>query len=96
MRFGLLDCSFEECATRSWAAFSSAITPNGHLLVSEATPEGDLELYQSLGLGVFPWGQGAALRAIEERIITSSSLQLSENMAHQPKHLSAKASNQAC
>jgi hypothetical protein len=38
------------------------------MLVSEATPEGDLALYQSLGLGVFPWGQGPALRAIAEQM----------------------------
>jgi hypothetical protein len=43
---------------------------DGQLFVSEATPEGDLKLYQSFGLGVFPWGQGAALRAIEERFNT--------------------------
>lgn len=59
--------SFQEsCACKT--SFSSAILPTGQLLVSEATPEGDLKLYQSLGLGVFPWGQGPALRAVEERI----------------------------
>jgi unsaturated rhamnogalacturonyl hydrolase len=68
MRMGLLDSTFEESANRSWDAFSGAIFPNGQLQVSEATPEGDLKLYQSLALGVFPWGQGAVLRAIEERI----------------------------
>lgn len=68
MRTGILDCSFGESANRSWEAFSSAISPSGQLLVSEATPAGDLNSYQSLGLGVFPWGQGAVLRAIEERI----------------------------
>lgn len=72
MRTGLLDSSFEESANRSWDSFSSAISPSGQLMVSEATPEGDLKLYQSLGLGVFPWGQGPVLRAIEERIVTSA------------------------
>lgn len=67
IRTGLLDSSFEECARRSWNAFSGAITETGQLLVSEATPEGDLASYQTLGLGVFPWGQGPALRAIEEQ-----------------------------
>lgn len=71
MRTGLLNPSFEECANRSWHAFSTAISSSGQLMVSEATPEGDLKLYQSLGLGVFPWGQGAVLRAIEEKIKTS-------------------------
>ncbi|HEV2325707.1 MAG TPA: glycoside hydrolase family 88 protein [Terracidiphilus sp.] len=76
MRTGLLDSSFEESANRSWHALSGAILPNGQLLVSEATPEGDLKAYQSLGLGVFPWGQGAVLRAIEERIRTETSIRL--------------------
>jgi unsaturated rhamnogalacturonyl hydrolase len=66
MRAGLLDASFEGCASRSEHAFLKAISETGQILVSEATPEGDLALYQGLGLGVFPWGQGPALRAIEE------------------------------
>jgi unsaturated rhamnogalacturonyl hydrolase len=68
MRTGLLDLSFEECTRRSWAACTGAITDAGQILVSEATPEGDLALYQSLGLGVYPWGQGPALRAIDEQL----------------------------
>ena len=66
IRTGLLDPSFEECARRSWDAFTKAVSADGQMLVSEATPEGNLELYQSLSLGVFPWGQGPALRAIDE------------------------------
>lgn len=68
MRFGLLDLSFQECARRSWDAFTNAISENGQISVSEATPEGDLAVYQRLGLGIYPWGQGPALRAIEERL----------------------------
>ena len=49
-----------------WDACLEAISQTGQILVSEATPEGDLALYQALGLGVYPWGQGPALRAIEE------------------------------
>jgi unsaturated rhamnogalacturonyl hydrolase len=67
MRVGLLDSSFEECARRSWNACRAAISETGQILVSEATPEGDLALYQSLALGIYPWGQGPALRAIEEQ-----------------------------
>jgi unsaturated rhamnogalacturonyl hydrolase len=67
MRAGLLDSSFEDCARRSWNACRGAISETGQILVSEATPEGDLALYQSLGLGVYPWGQGPALRAIKEQ-----------------------------
>lgn len=73
MRTGLLDAEFEECAGRSWDALLGAISPSGQLLVSEATPEGDLKSYQALGLGVFPWGQGSALRAIEEKIARNHS-----------------------
>lgn len=79
MRTGLLDSTCEECASRSWNACSGSIAPNGQLPVSEATPEGNLKSYQSLALGVFPWGQGAALRAIEERIMSSSRLQLTSS-----------------
>ncbi len=68
MHVGLLDSSFEECTRRSWNACTAAISKTGQILVSEATPEGDLALYQSLGLGVYPWGQGPVLRAIEERL----------------------------
>lgn len=67
MRAGLLDSSFEECAHRSWDACTRAISESGQILVSEATPEGDLASYQALRLGVYPWGQGPALRAIEEQ-----------------------------
>ena len=68
MRTGLLDDTFAECARRSWNALIGSISASGEILVSEATPEGDLACYQSLSLGVFPWGQGAALRAIAEQM----------------------------
>jgi unsaturated rhamnogalacturonyl hydrolase len=68
IRGGLLDSSFEECARKSWDACARSISDAGQILVSEATPEGDLASYQSLRLGVFPWGQGPALRAIEEQL----------------------------
>jgi unsaturated rhamnogalacturonyl hydrolase len=68
MRIGILDSSFEECARRSWDAFTSVISEEGQISVSEATPEGDLALYQKLDLGIYPWGQGPALRAIEEQL----------------------------
>ena len=71
MRTSLLDRSFVECARRSWNALSGSMSETGQLLVSEATPEGDLASYQTLGLGVFPWGQGPALRAIQELLISS-------------------------
>jgi len=71
MRADLLDSTFEECARRSWEACTRSISEGGQILVSEATPEGDLALYQSLRLGVYPWGQGPALRAIEEHLKTS-------------------------
>jgi rhamnogalacturonyl hydrolase YesR len=68
MRTGILDSSFEPCARRSWHAFTSAISDAGQIAVSEATPEGDLSLYQSLKLGFYPWGQGPALRAMDEQL----------------------------
>ena len=68
MRADLLNDTFGECAARSWNALTRSISASGEMLVSEATPEGDLALYQSLGLGVFPWGQGPALRAIAEQM----------------------------
>jgi len=74
MRGGLLDASFEECARRSWDACSRSISEAGQILVSEATPEGDLASYQSLRLGVYPWGQGPALRAIEEHMKSSGAV----------------------
>ena len=67
LRAGLPDSSFEGCACRNWAACTRSISESGQLLVSEATPEGDLASFQALGLGVYPWGQGPALRAIEEQ-----------------------------
>jgi unsaturated rhamnogalacturonyl hydrolase len=74
MRFGFLDSSFQECTRRSWHAFTKVISEDGQIPVSEATPEGDLALYQTLGLGIYPWGQGPALRAIEERLESNFSL----------------------
>ena len=74
LRAGLLDSSFEECAQRSWKASTRAISEGGQILVSEATPEGDLASYQALGLGVYPWGQGPALRAIEEQLKNSGTV----------------------
>jgi unsaturated rhamnogalacturonyl hydrolase len=68
-RTGLLDSSFEECARRSWDACRAGVSESGRILVSEATPEGNLDSYQALRLGVYPWGQGPLLRAIEERSI---------------------------
>ena len=69
IRHGFLDTSFVSSTEKSWNAFMKALKPNGQLLVSEATPAGDLALYDSLKLGVYPWGQGVALRAIEEELI---------------------------
>jgi unsaturated rhamnogalacturonyl hydrolase len=75
MRAGLLESSFEACANRSWDACTRAISGAGQILVSEATPEGDLASYQALRLGVYPWGQGLgqgpALRAIDELLQSS-------------------------
>ncbi len=68
MRLGFLDGSFAACTLRAWNAFSNAIQPNGQILVSEATPEGDLACYESLKLGVYPWGQGPVMRAIAEEL----------------------------
>jgi unsaturated rhamnogalacturonyl hydrolase len=74
LRTGLLDSSFEECAHRSWNACTRAILEGGQIFVSEATPDGDLASYQALGLGVYPWGQGPALRAIEEQLKRSGTV----------------------
>ena len=75
MRAGLLDSSFEECTHRSWNACTRAISEAGQILVSEATPEGDLASYQALRLGVYPWGQGPGLRAIEEQLRNGSAVE---------------------
>jgi len=77
MRCELLDSSFEDCTRRSWNALTDAVSADGHILVSEATPEGDLALYQGLGLGVYPWGQGPVLRALEERLESNLSVPIS-------------------
>jgi unsaturated rhamnogalacturonyl hydrolase len=69
MRHGLLDHSFAPCADRAWKAVNSATSEDGRMLVSEATPEGDAVAYNSLALGVYPWGQGPLLRALEEKWI---------------------------
>jgi unsaturated rhamnogalacturonyl hydrolase len=69
IRHGLLDTSSVPCAKKSWNAFMKALKPDGQIFVSAAAPARDLALYDSLKLGVYPWGQGAALRAIEEESI---------------------------
>ncbi len=69
IRHELLDTTFARCAEKSWNAVVKALKPDGQILVSEATPAGDLLLYNSLKLGVYPWGQGAVLRAVEEECI---------------------------
>jgi unsaturated rhamnogalacturonyl hydrolase len=66
LRLGLLDASFEDAARRSWSALIEAVRPDGTILVSEATAAGDQGYYNSLEAGVYPWGQGALLRALEE------------------------------
>lgn len=65
-RLGLLDASYSDAATKSWAALRMAIRADGTILVSEATAAGDLDYYNSLSTGVYPWGQGPLLRALEE------------------------------
>jgi hypothetical protein len=51
-----------------------AISETGQISVSEATPEGDLALYQRLELGIYPWGQGPVLRAIDEQLQSNFSV----------------------
>jgi hypothetical protein len=74
MRAGLLDSSFKECARRSWSSCARAISETGQIFVSEATPEGDVASYEALRLGVYPWGQGPVLRAIEEQLKSSGAV----------------------
>ena len=69
VRSGLLDPECDDSAKRAWNAFRLNIKPSGEFPVSEATAMGSITHYNSLRLGIYPWGQGAAMRAIEERLI---------------------------
>ncbi|MEW5980034.1 MAG: glycoside hydrolase family 88 protein [Acidobacteriota bacterium] len=73
-RCGLLDEAYEPCIQKAWEAVLGAIQPNGQILVSEATPEGDLASYQALRLGVYPWGQGPVMRALVEELAARGAL----------------------
>lgn len=67
MRANVLDGSYAPAATSAWAAVERELPESGEYPVSIATPAGDARDYDALGMGLFPWGQGAVLRAIFER-----------------------------
>jgi rhamnogalacturonyl hydrolase YesR len=73
-RLGLLDDTWLEPAERAWRATRSRIDAQGQLFgVSAWTHasihrEDDLGAYRTLPTEVNWWGQGAALRAIAERL----------------------------
>jgi unsaturated rhamnogalacturonyl hydrolase len=69
MRAGVLDDSFAPAAALAWQAVTRALPDTGEYPVSIATPTGDASDYDALGIGRFPWGQGAVLRAISERFL---------------------------
>lgn len=66
---GLIDRSYASLAERAWQATLAGINPVGELVgVSDATPVGQTALdYNARPRGVFPWGQGPALLAIQGR-----------------------------
>ena len=48
------------------------VADNGALqLVSDATPVGELQVYASRPLGIFPWGQGPLLMMLAQEGISS-------------------------
>ena len=69
MRATQISADYEQLADRARAATLTAISVDGELTgVSDATPVGaDAAHYGSRGLGVFPWGQGAALLDLAEQ-----------------------------
>ena len=53
---------FQECEKRARSAVLRLVDDDGALaLVSDATPIGDLKMYATRPMGVFPWGQGPLL-----------------------------------
>jgi rhamnogalacturonyl hydrolase YesR len=69
MHFGLIDAAYRPVADRAWASVVAHLAANGDLQgVSGATPVGAAAAhYDAQPIGVFPWGQGAALLAAVER-----------------------------
>ena len=70
IRSGCLDRGYEDAAERAWAAMHDRLAPDGTYPVSAATPPGTVREYDDLPLGLYPWGQGAVLRALHERAIS--------------------------
>lgn len=62
---GVVDPEWQALADRALAATLDAVRSDGTLLVSEATPVGPPATYYERGEGVFPWGQGPLLDALE-------------------------------
>jgi len=66
---GLVDATHRGMAERAWQATIARVNEDGELVgVSDATPVGaDAAHYAARARGVFPWGQGPALLAAQNR-----------------------------
>ncbi len=75
MRLGILDDTYEAASERAWRATLSRIDASGAFFgvsawtISAITLDDDLRMYKALPTESNWWGQGAALRAIAERIV---------------------------
>lgn len=69
VRLGLIADAFLATAAAAFEAAWSSTDAGGNLFgVSEATPVGDLSTYTTRPTGVHPWGQGAWLLALADRV----------------------------
>ena len=76
MRLGILDDTYEAASERAWRATLSRIDASGAFFgvsawtIPAITLDDDLRMYKALPTESNWWGQGAALRAIAERIVS--------------------------
>ncbi len=69
VRLGLIADAFLATAAGAFEAAWSSTDAGGNLAgVSEATPAGDRSTYTTRPTGVYPWGQGAWLLALADRV----------------------------
>ncbi len=75
MRLGILDATYEPASERAWRATVSRIDASGVFYgvsawtITVTTRDDDLRMYKALPTESNWWGQGAAMRAIAERIV---------------------------
>lgn len=71
IELGLVDPRYAPMVTRARAATLDALAAGG-LIVSEATPVGDVPNYVRRATGVFPWGQAPVLNLLVKAVRESS------------------------